>query len=89
MEHDGESEAEEEEEEDGKELELESLVMASMGSGGLWCPWSMLCNWLLLLIMLFMAFCISSSILCFSLFGIRPNLTAEREPVIKFTKLLA
>lgn len=71
LEHDGESEAEEEEE------EVASLVMASMGSDELWWPCSMLCSWLLLLIMLFMAFCISSSILCFSRFGMRPNLTAE------------
>lgn len=75
LEHDGELEAEEEEEED---MELASLFMASMGSEGLWWPCSMLCSWLLLLIMLFMAFCISSSILCFSRFGMRPNLTAER-----------
>lgn len=74
LEHDGESEVEEEEEEEGEGLA--SLGRDSMGSVGLWWPCSMLCSWLLLLIMLFMAFCISSSILCFSLFGMRPNLTA-------------
>lgn len=82
---DPESEAEEEDDDDDDEEEEEeeeepaSLLVASMGSGGLWLPCSMPCSWLLLLIMLFMAFCISSSILCFSLFGMRPNLTAERE----------
>lgn len=62
-----------------EEEEEERVSLASMGSGGLWCPCSMLCSWLLLLIMLFMAFCISSSIRCFSLFGMRPNLTAEKK----------
>lgn len=41
FEHDGESEAEEEEEE---AEELASLLMASMGSDGLWWPCSMLCS---------------------------------------------
>lgn len=82
MEQDGESEAEEEDDDEDEEEEAEelaSLLMASMGSDGLWWPCNILCNWLFLLIMLFMAFCISSSIRCFSLFGMRPNLTAERE----------
>lgn len=72
LEHDWEWEESDEEGEG-----LASLGSDSMVSGGLWWPCSMLCSWLLLLIMLFMAFCISSSILCFSLFGMRPNLTAE------------
>lgn len=83
FEHDGESEAEEEEEE---AEELASLVMASMGSDGLWWPCSMLCSWLLLLIMLFMAFCISRSIRCFSRFGMRPNRTAASEKKFINTK---
>lgn len=73
LEHAGESEAEEEEEAG------EEALLGSAGSGGLWWPCSMLCSGLLLLNMLFMAFCISSSILCFSLFGMRPNRTAERK----------
>lgn len=74
LEHEGESEVEEEEEED--EEELASLLIASMGSGGLWSSCSMPCSCPFLLIMLFMAFCISNSIRCFSLLGMRPNLTA-------------
>lgn len=77
LEHVGDSEVEEEEEEEEEAEELASLVMASMESAGLGWPCSMLCSWLLLLIMLFIAFCISSSILCFSLFGMRPNRTAR------------
>lgn len=74
LEHDEESEVDEEEE---VEEELASLLIASMGSGGLWSSCNMLCSCPLLFIMLFMAFCISSSILCFSLLGMRPNRTAE------------
>ena len=46
------------------------------GADGVWLPWSWLCSWLLF-IMLFMALCISRSILCFSRLGIRPNRTAR------------
>lgn len=61
------------EEDEAEEEELPSSGSPPMGQGGLWVPWS----WLLLfIIMLFMAFCISSSMRCFSLFGMRPNLTA-------------
>lgn len=84
LEHDGESEVEEEaEEEEDDEEELASLLIASMGSGGLWSS----CSMSFLLIMLFMAFCISSSILCFSLLGMRPNLTAGSKNIQKWISL--
>lgn len=54
--------------------EVGSVALAGSGSsiGSAW----LLCNWLLF-IMLFMALCISSSMRCFSRFGIRPKRTAE------------
>lgn len=80
LEQDGDSEEEdndddEEEEDEDDDDDGEGLV--SLGSDELGWPWSILCNWLLLLIMLFMAFCISRSIRCFSRLGMRPNRTAS------------
>ncbi|TNN47912.1 hypothetical protein EYF80_041913 [Liparis tanakae] len=65
--------------------EVGSVGVASRGlpMGSVWLLCSWLCSWLLF-IMLFMALCISSSMRCFSRFGIRPKRTAGRggeEPV--------
>lgn len=53
-----------------------ALAGSGLTTGRLWLLYSWLCSWLLF-IMLFMALCISSSMRCFSRFGIRPKRTAE------------
>lgn len=65
--------------------EVGSVALAGRGLliGSVWLLCSWLCNWLLF-IMLFMALCISSSMRCFSRFGIRPKRTESLDmPTIR------
>lgn len=70
---------EEDGEQEGAELgssDIGSVALAGsdLAKASVW----LLCSWLLF-IMLFMALCISSSMRCFSRFGIRPKRTAEQQ----------
>lgn len=80
---DAEEEGEEDKEVEGEGLEVVlGMGMGSVGQGTVCVPCSMWCSWLLF-IMLFMAFCISKSMRCFSRLGMRPNRTAEEDRVHK------